>query len=92
MRIEAYTRIIQHLNNEGFTGDDRRLIEFLIQTGLVELSYAGAATDRSPRPADASTNAAKPGASIPSSLLTRIFTSASVADRPANVEFGWWTG
>jgi polyamine oxidase len=37
--------IIQHLDNEGFAVDNRRLIEFLIQTALVELGYAGAAAD-----------------------------------------------
>jgi polyamine oxidase len=37
--------ITLHLNNEGLTGDDRRLVEFLIQSALVELDYAGAAAD-----------------------------------------------
>jgi len=39
--------IIQHLNNEGFVAgsDERRIIEFLIRTGLVELDYTGSAAD-----------------------------------------------
>jgi len=39
--------IIAHLNNEGFTGDTRRVVDFLIRSALVEQTYAGSASDLS---------------------------------------------
>lgn len=39
--------IIAHLDNEGFTGDTRRVIDFLIRWALAEQTYGGAASDLS---------------------------------------------